>query len=107
MDYHRPLHESPQNPKVHLALLMVPGANRTDSPLSYGVSPLLLNPGGPGGSGSMFASTAGPSLQKAVGSDWDLIGFDPRGVGEMPLASTWFNTVERITDGASLTPRAG
>lgn len=107
MDYHRPLQESPQNPKVHLALLMVPGASRTDSPLSYGVSPLILNPGGPGGSGTMLANNAGSQLQKAVGPNWDVIGFDPRGVGEMSLADVRFSAVERITGGASLTPLAG
>ncbi|OTA83976.1 hypothetical protein M434DRAFT_400571 [Hypoxylon sp. CO27-5] len=81
MDYHRPLNESADNPEVHLALVLIPGINRTEDPASYSESPLLLNPGGPGGSGALFALSAGQLLQTAVGKERDLIGFDPRGVG--------------------------
>ncbi|KAI1104883.1 alpha/beta-hydrolase [Jackrogersella minutella] len=81
MDYHRPLNESADNPKVHIALVLKPGIKRTDDPSSYSDSPLLLNPGGPGGSGANFALTTAPMIQIAVGRDRDVIGFDPRGVG--------------------------
>ncbi|KAI0833046.1 alpha/beta-hydrolase [Hypoxylon sp. FL0890] len=81
MDYHRPLNESADNPKVHIALVLKPGINRTEDPASYSESPLLLNPGGPGGSGANFALITGQMLQTAVGKDRDIIGFDPRGVG--------------------------
>ncbi|KAI0015383.1 TAP-like protein-domain-containing protein [Xylariomycetidae sp. FL0641] len=81
MDYDRPLNASPRNPKVHIALLMVPGESRTADPSSYSSSPLLVNPGGPGGSGVAFAFATGPKLQTVVGRNRDIIGFDPRGVG--------------------------
>ncbi|KAK8067019.1 hypothetical protein PG997_013766 [Apiospora hydei] len=81
MDYHRPLNESADHPKVHIAIVLVPGRNRTDDPLSFGESPLLLNPGGPGGSGAMFALGSGQQIQGVVGTDRDIIGFDPRGIG--------------------------
>ncbi|KAI1214614.1 alpha/beta-hydrolase [Annulohypoxylon truncatum] len=81
MDYHRPLNESADHPKVHLALVLKPGINRTEDPSSFGESPLLVNPGGPGGSGAGFALSASGLLQTAVGRDRDVIGFDPRGVG--------------------------
>ncbi|KAK8041291.1 hydrolase [Apiospora phragmitis] len=81
MDYHRPLNESASHPKVHIAIVLVPGHNRTDEPMSYGESPLLLNPGGPGGSGAMFALGSGQQIQGVVGTDRDIIGFDPRGIG--------------------------
>ncbi|KAI0883232.1 alpha/beta-hydrolase [Annulohypoxylon maeteangense] len=81
MDYHRPLNESADHPKVHLALVLKPGIGRTEDPSSFGQSPLLINPGGPGGSGANFALTASELLQTAAGSDLDIIGFDPRGVG--------------------------
>ena len=46
------------------------------------VGSLLINPGGPGGSGkdllAHFESSAGKKLLKS----YDLIGFDPRGVGD-------------------------
>ncbi|KAI2629118.1 TAP-like protein-domain-containing protein [Hypomontagnella submonticulosa] len=81
MDYHRPLNQSADNPKVHIAMVLQPGANRTDDPSSYSESPLLINPGGPGGSGAIFAMMAATPIQTAIGPDRDIIGFDPRGVG--------------------------
>lgn len=79
MDYHRPLNESCSHPKVHIALIMIPG-NHTGCE-EYSTSPLLLNPGGPGGSGVDFALGIGPQIQSIVGADQDVIGFDPRGIG--------------------------
>ncbi|XXH00665.1 Synaptic vesicle transporter SVOP [Hypoxylon texense] len=81
MDYHRPLNQSAGNPKVHLALVMRPGSRRTQDPSSYSDSPLLINPGGPGGSGALLAIVSGKQLRTAIGTDRDIIGFDPRGVG--------------------------
>lgn len=43
---------------------------------------VLFNPGGPGGSGKFFIARAGPALQAVVGEDYDVVGFDPRGIGE-------------------------
>ncbi|KAA8573083.1 hypothetical protein EYC84_003613 [Monilinia fructicola] len=79
MDYHRPLNESDDNPKVHIALILIPGSHTGDAQFSK--SPLLLNPGGPGGSGTFFGLKAGREIQQIVGEDQDVIGFDPRGVG--------------------------
>ncbi|KAI0459826.1 Alpha/Beta hydrolase protein [Xylaria acuta] len=81
MDYSRPLNESADHPKVHLALIMATGAGRTQAPSTYAEAPLLVNPGGPGGSGVMFTQARGTSLQLLVGDQHDIIGFDPRGVG--------------------------
>ncbi|TAQ89580.1 hypothetical protein B7494_g2083 [Chlorociboria aeruginascens] len=79
MDYHRPLKESGSNPKVHVALLLVEGKHT--GTYEFSKSPLLLNPGGPGGAGVNFAMAFGPGLQKILGEDQDIIGFDPRGIG--------------------------
>ncbi|KAI1801406.1 TAP-like protein-domain-containing protein [Daldinia bambusicola] len=81
MDYHRPLNQSANNPKVHIALVLKPGVNRTEDPASYSESPLLVNPGGPGGSGANFVLATGPAVQALIGGNRDVIGFDPRGVG--------------------------
>ncbi|KAJ7187332.1 hypothetical protein C8R46DRAFT_1059501 [Mycena filopes] len=40
---------------------------------------VFLNPGGPGGSGTRLASQAFADL---IGHDWDLLGFDPRGINK-------------------------
>ncbi|KAI0083783.1 hypothetical protein BDY19DRAFT_998260 [Irpex rosettiformis] len=42
---------------------------------------VLINPGGPGGSGTAFVGRGGPLLQAIVGEEWDIVGFDPRGTG--------------------------
>ncbi|PMD59534.1 alpha/beta-hydrolase [Hyaloscypha bicolor E] len=80
MDYHRSLNASKDNPKVHIALTMLPGDNHTASK-KYSKSPLLLNPGGPGGSGVGMVMGFGPRIHQIVGPDQDVIGFDPRGIG--------------------------
>lgn len=41
----------------------------------------MLSQGGPGGPGSRLPITTGSALAKVIGEDWDLIGFDPRGIG--------------------------
>jgi pimeloyl-ACP methyl ester carboxylesterase len=42
---------------------------------------LLLNPGGPGASGVDYARGAESSISAAVRRHYDIVGFDPRGVG--------------------------
>ncbi|KAJ6786363.1 hypothetical protein PWT90_05148 [Aphanocladium album] len=42
---------------------------------------ILFNPGGPGGSGIDFLKRVGVDMQKALGDEFHLIGFDPRGIG--------------------------
>lgn len=42
---------------------------------------LVLNPGGPGVSGLEFLEQAGTSYPEQVREHYDLVGFDPRGVG--------------------------
>lgn len=91
MDYNRPLNASNDNPKVHIALAMIPGADHTKTG-EYSASPLLVNPGGPGGPGASFAVLIGKMLQRIVASDrsQDVIGFDPRGIGATtPQANCW------------------
>ncbi len=54
--------------------------------------PILFNPGGPGGSGVDFIHQAGDLLAQALGEEFDLIGFDPRGVGRSTPKVAFFDT---------------
>lgn len=80
----RPLSESASHPKVHLALVLRPGVGHGPETGNYSVSPLVLNPGGPGGSGTNIVIAAGTAMQAAVAPELDILGFDPRGIG-----ATW------------------
>lgn len=84
MDYNRPLNQPASlinpNPKVHIALIMLPGRNHTVAG-EWSESPLLVNPGGPGGSGTYLVMAAGRAHQQVADPDRDIIGFDPRGIG--------------------------
>lgn len=46
------------------------------------VGSLVVNPGGPGGSGVGFAEYVAESIAPNVAKAYDIVGFDPRGVGE-------------------------
>lgn len=46
------------------------------------IGSLLINPGGPGGSGKELLQYFAPTAGKKLLDSYDIIGFDPRGVGE-------------------------
>jgi len=50
-------------------------------PATERLGSIFLNPGGPGGSGFDFTFRFGPSLSNILEGRYDLIGFDPRGIG--------------------------
>ncbi|MGW4564203.1 alpha/beta hydrolase [Streptomyces sp. NPDC004561] len=68
-------HANPAGPQITLALSRVPHTARTSQ------GPLLVNPGGPGGSGLTLAGFVASALPRSVAAQYDVIGFDPRGVG--------------------------
>ncbi|WP_406002365.1 alpha/beta hydrolase [Streptomyces sp. NBC_00829] len=55
---------------------------------------LLFNPGGPGGSGLDMPPIMSTILPKAVTAKYDLVGFDPRGVGQSSPVSCGLTTEE-------------
>ncbi len=67
----------PAGRHVSLALDMVPAT----APLSQQQGVLLINPGGPGASGLPWAPLLAQGLNQGVARDYDIVGFDPRGVG--------------------------
>ena len=59
---------------------------------------MFINPGGPGGSGTLFSLLFGRALQTVVGGDYDILGFDPRGTGaSTPRAECFGSDTERMT----------
>jgi pimeloyl-ACP methyl ester carboxylesterase len=69
LDYARP-----SGQKIKLAV------SRVKHKTANGQGPMLVNPGGPGGSG-LTLSLLGGSVPGHAGDAYDWIGFDPRGVG--------------------------
>jgi pimeloyl-ACP methyl ester carboxylesterase len=67
----------PAGRKITLALSEVPAT----APPSQRLGILLVNPGGPGGSGISMAGFVAQGLSPAVAARYDIIGFDTRGVG--------------------------
>ncbi|MGW0365729.1 alpha/beta hydrolase [Streptomyces sp. NPDC002990] len=69
-------HGHPAGRQITLALTRVPHTAAASQ------GPLLVNPGGPGGSGRTLAGYIASALPKDVATQYDVIGFDPRGVGK-------------------------
>ncbi|KAH9884113.1 TAP-like protein-domain-containing protein [Cubamyces lactineus] len=72
--------------KIALGRYNATGANRK------GI--VVLNPGGPGGLGKRLATVTGPEFQDRLGEEYDMIGFDPRGIGETEPRTQCFPTPE-------------
>ena len=66
----------PGGRKITLALSEVPATAPSGR-----LGALLVNPGGPGGTGLGLAATVAAGLDRSVASRYDIVGFDPRGVG--------------------------
>ncbi|KAJ7160625.1 Alpha/Beta hydrolase protein [Mycena crocata] len=58
--------------------------------------PILLNPGGPGVSGVDYVVSAGAAIATILGEEFDIVGFDPRGVSySTPMVSFFKTDAER------------
>ncbi|MDF5753952.1 alpha/beta hydrolase [Spongiactinospora sp. TRM90649] len=80
LDYREPYGQT-----VELALNRVKGTVSRDH---NHLGALLVNPGGPGASGRELAKQVASSLPAALAARFDVIGFDPRGVGASKPALT-------------------
>ena len=57
---------------------------------------IFLNPGGPGGSGTGFIERRGRDIARIVGGAYDVLSFDPRGIGyTTPLLSCFDTKAQR------------
>ena len=71
-------HANPSGPQIEIAVSRL----KATAQASKRQGPLLLNPGGPGGSGLTLPLYLDARLPTDVRATYDLIGFDPRGVGD-------------------------
>ena len=68
-------YDAPQGDTIEVALVKVPARKG-----SQRIGSLVVNPGGPGGSGVDYARAADFIVGKGVRDAYDVVGFDPRGV---------------------------
>ncbi|HET6967711.1 MAG TPA: alpha/beta hydrolase [Ornithinibacter sp.] len=68
-------YDAPQGDTIEVALVKVPARKS-----SKRIGSLVVNPGGPGGSGVDYARAADFIVGKDVRDAYDVVGFDPRGV---------------------------
>ena len=67
-------YSEPQGETIDLALLRVPASGER-------VGSMVVNPGGPGARGTSYAAAAGQVFREPLLQGFDVVGFDPRGVG--------------------------
>lgn len=72
MDY-----DHPEQRSLHLAVIRLPAKDQ-----KHRLGSLVINPGGPGGSGVGYALAAKQVISDDVRKRYDVVGFDPRGVGQ-------------------------
>jgi pimeloyl-ACP methyl ester carboxylesterase len=68
-------YQNPENASLTLALKKLSAKDSANK-----VGSLLINPGGPGGSGTDYVTYAEDAFGKRLMDSFDIIGFDPRGV---------------------------
>jgi pimeloyl-ACP methyl ester carboxylesterase len=69
-------YDNPGGKSIELAVLRYPAQDQERK-----LGSLVINPGGPGGSGVEYAAVAPFVISRPVLERYDIVGFDPRGVG--------------------------
>ena len=77
-------YDDPAGQTVSIALRRLPAS---DGGAELGS--LFLNPGGPGSSGTGMVASAASAYTPEMLASYDLIGFDPRGVGDSTRLTCW------------------
>jgi pimeloyl-ACP methyl ester carboxylesterase len=68
---------NPVGPQVNLAVVRLPAIDQ-----SRRIGSLVVNPGGPGGSGVEYVLGSADTLPSELRERFDIVGFDPRGTGQ-------------------------
>lgn len=97
---------APQGQQLEIAVTRLPARSK-----SKRIGSLITNPGGPGASGVSFISQAARFFSPDIKSRFDLVGFDPRGVGgsapvrclDAPQLDEYFGTDSAPDDQRELT----
>jgi pimeloyl-ACP methyl ester carboxylesterase len=88
-------YDEPEGERAHIALLRLPATGEAEGSL-------LVNPGGPGGSGTNLVALTLPLWQASpVAERFDIVGFDPRGIGSSTPALDCY-TDDEYDAGAAL-----
>ncbi|WP_201301176.1 alpha/beta hydrolase [Citricoccus sp. K5] len=89
-------YENPEGEEASVAVLRVPARGESQGPL-------VINPGGPGGSGLMGAVSAAAGMAESpVTEKFDMVGFDPRGVGATTPTIDCYSDAEADTGAVAL-----
>lgn len=81
----------PYGHKTELALARIPAADKANK-----IGTLFLNPGGPGASGvDLIYNGFGDLLNEILQGRFDIVGWDPRGIGESTPIQCWDNEDDR------------
>ena len=83
-------YDAPRGATVDIAVLRVKARKPAQR-----IGSLFLNPGGPGGSGVSFAAGADGFLSPTVLDRFDVVGFDPRGIGSSSYLTCFRTAAEQ------------
>lgn len=93
-------YDRPHGPTTTIALTRLPASDPARR-----IGTLFTNPGGPGGSGVDFVQQAGQTAYSAdVRARFDILGFDPRGVGKSDPVTCFPTAAEENAVFAGLSP---
>ncbi len=81
----------PDGAQVHIALIRLPATDPAQR-----IGSILTDPGGPGASGVNFARAWARSLPAEIRARFDIVGFDPRGIGGSTPALVCHRTLQQL-----------
>ena len=84
-------YDVPDGPTTAIAIRMIPATDRANYK-----GTVFLNPGGPGGSGVGLIERNGRNISRVLGPAYDVLSFDPRGIGyTIPSANCFDSKAQR------------